>query len=127
MQLAGEGVHGPADADAHQEKKEKRPEHVLDAVERAAAAEKSEGDGNHQREKQHGLKMIQANAHRASTLAAARCFVGVQGGQQVQDTGRGEEARAVIAARAGNVCTVRLDPLRQQIEAARAQVRQVAE
>src|SRR5712692_1651540 len=98
--LAGEGVHGPADADAHQEKKEKGPQNVLDAIERAAAAEKSEGHGNHQREKQHGLKMIQVNAHRASALAPARCFVGVQGGEQVQDAGGGEEARAVVAARA---------------------------
>jgi hypothetical protein len=112
MWLPGERVHGPADADAYQQKKKKRPEHVLDAVERAAAAEKSEGHGNHQREKKHGLKMSEVKVHRLSALAAAGGFISVQCGEQVQDAGRGQEARPVIAAGARNVRAIGLDLLR---------------
>jgi hypothetical protein len=113
MWLPGERVHGPANADAYEKKKKKRPEHVLDAVERAAAAEKSEGGGDHQREKKHGLKMGEVHVHRGSAFSAARGFVSVQRGEQVQDAGGREETRAVIAACARNVRAIGLDLLRQ--------------
>src|ERR1700675_259438 len=83
MPLARERLYSPADADAPQQKKKERPHHVFDAIERSAAAEKSEGHGNHQREKKHGLEMSEVGAHRASAFAAARRLVSVQRAEQV--------------------------------------------
>src|SRR5580704_8176708 len=56
---AGKGVHGPADAHADQQEEEERPYNVFHAVQRPAAAQKAERDGNDQREKQHRLKMAE--------------------------------------------------------------------
>src|ERR1700756_4635331 len=55
--LMGKGKHRPPDADAHQQKKKQRPENVLHAVLGAAAAKKTEGDGNDHGEEQKRLEV----------------------------------------------------------------------
>jgi hypothetical protein len=55
--LAGEGVHGPGDANSYDEEKKKGPENVADAVAGLAAAEETESDGNDCGEKQKRLEM----------------------------------------------------------------------
>jgi hypothetical protein len=57
--LAGKGVHGPADAHADEQEEDERPEDVFGALVGATAAEKPEGDGNYERENYHGLKMAE--------------------------------------------------------------------
>src|SRR2546430_17556913 len=56
---AREGVHGPANAHAHQEKKQQGPEDVLHALLGLAAAEKSECNGNHQSKNHQGLQVAE--------------------------------------------------------------------
>ena len=56
---AGEREHRPADADADEKKEKERPEDVFDAVLGAAAAEESEGYGNHHGEEKERLEMRQ--------------------------------------------------------------------
>ena len=60
--LAGEGVHDPADAYADEQKEEEGPQNVFYAVDGAAAAEESEGNGNDQREDNHGREMAEVNS-----------------------------------------------------------------
>jgi hypothetical protein len=64
--LAGEGVHGPADAYADGQEKEERPHDVSGALVGTTAAEKTEGYGYHQREDHHGLQMAEAEFWRGS-------------------------------------------------------------
>src|SRR5690348_8535238 len=54
---ARERVHGPADADSDKQKKQQRPEDVLDALFGLAASQKAEGNGNHQGKEYQGLQV----------------------------------------------------------------------
>ena len=62
--LAREWIHGPANAHTNQQKKKQRPDDVLDAFVRPAAAQESKRDGDEQREKRHRLKMAQMEIRR---------------------------------------------------------------
>lgn len=55
----GERIHDPADSHADDQKKDEGPEDVSAALVGATAAEKPEGDGDHQSENYHGLKMVE--------------------------------------------------------------------
>jgi len=55
--LTREGIHCPTDSDPDQQEQKQRPDDVFYAVARAAPAQKSERNGNQQREERHCLKM----------------------------------------------------------------------
>ena len=54
-----ERIHGPANSDADKEEKDEGPQDVSGALVGAAAAEKPEGDRDHECKKHHGLKMAE--------------------------------------------------------------------
>ena len=124
----GKGVHGPADSYADEQEKDEGPEDVSGALVGAAATEEPEGDGDHQRENYHGLKMAEPEfVWQISCFAGSGDFVSVKCGEHVKDSGGGEQAGAVVAVGVRNVGSVGLEGLGHKVKAAGTQVGNVAE
>jgi len=67
--LAGERVHRPADRHTDQQEQKERPDDVFHAVNRTAAAQKTEGHRNDQCEERHGLEVRELESHGSFTLS----------------------------------------------------------
>ncbi len=63
MILAGERIHRPADRHTDQQEHKERPDDVFHAVDRAAAAQKTEGHRNDQCEQHHALEVRKLESH----------------------------------------------------------------